>query len=94
VAVLLPEHEGHRDGGDGLSEYDDVTEHRSAAGEDPAGERLHRVDVVGEELLAHDRRDAVLDEALPHVPGEVVTDLQVDLVGLRGFSAAQDSSMI
>jgi len=81
VAVLLPEHEGHCDGGDGLAEYDDVTEHRSAAGEDPAGERLHRVDLVDEELLAHDRRDAVLDEALPHVPGEVVADLQVDLVG-------------
>ena len=85
VAVLLAQHQRRGDGGQGLAEADHVAEHRAATVVDAPCERLDGVDLVFEQLLAHRRRKAVLDEALPHVAGQVPADLQEDLV--RGEAA-------
>lgn len=79
--MLFTQHQRNSDCRDGLSEPDNVTEHRPTACHNAASEGPHGGGLVVEQLRLHLERHRILTLALAHIAREVVAKLEEDLVG-------------
>ena len=80
VAILISQRQRDRDGCQGLTQTDDITEHGASAHHHPSGQGLHCCCLVLQQFIADPTGKGILIQTFTNVSGHVVADLQEHVI--------------